>query len=107
MRKRAEALKEYANLLESELEKCKREHGGFGASEHEGYMSYRNFRPKDAEGMILPDEFQDDGGDGGVGIEGEDGVSDEDEAFTQELCIPTGNLKVCPRAFFFSCVTFK
>ena len=102
MRKRADALKEYANFLESELDKCRREHGGFGASDHEGngQSSYRNFRPKDAEGMILPDEFQDDAGDGGVVMEGEDGLSDEDEAFTQELCVPTRNLKVC--SLFFS-----
>ena len=102
MRKRADALKEYANYLESELDKCKREHGGFGAGDHDGnggQRSYRNFRPKDAEGMILPDEFQDDNGDGGVGLEGEEGLSDEDEAFTQEICVPTRNLKVC---LFFS-----
>ena len=71
MHKRADALKKYANILEFELDKCRRDHGGFAARDHEGnkgQISYRNFRPKDPEG-ISPDELHDDAGDAGMGME--------------------------------------
>lgn len=81
MRKRADALEEYVNLLESMLEKCRREHGG---SQDNG-ESYLQFRPRDAEGIILADE---------VDVEENDDSRDEDRLFSQELCLPTRNLKV-------------
>ncbi|GLB39659.1 putative fungal specific transcription factor [Lyophyllum shimeji] len=83
MRKRADALEEYVNLLESVLEKCRREHGGAT----DNGQSYLQFRPRDAEGMILPDECDVDGNDN-------DDPNNEDQAFTQELCLPTRNLKL-------------
>ncbi|RDB17161.1 Nitrogen assimilation transcription factor nirA [Hypsizygus marmoreus] len=79
MRKRADALEEYVNLLESVLEKCRREHGGVS----DNGQSYLQFRPVDAEGMILPDEIEVDNEDEG-----------EDQMLAQELCIPTRNLKL-------------
>ncbi|KAG6918313.1 hypothetical protein DXG01_015405 [Tephrocybe rancida] len=81
MRKRADALEEYVNLLESVLEKCRREHGGV----HDNGQSYLQFRPRDAEGMILPDDV--DGDDN-------DDTHDDDRVFSQELCLPTRNLKL-------------
>ncbi|KAG6861013.1 hypothetical protein C0995_004866 [Termitomyces sp. Mi166 len=81
MRKRADALEEYVNLLESMLEKCRREHGG-GKDNGESYLQ---FRPRDAEGIILPDE---------VDVEDNDDPNDEDRVFSQELCLPTRNLKL-------------
>ncbi|KAF8064999.1 hypothetical protein FPV67DRAFT_1671298 [Lyophyllum atratum] len=83
MRKRADALEEYVNLLESVLEKCRREHGGVS----DNGQSYLQFRPRDADGMIMPDEFDIDGYDN-------DDPGNEDQAFTQELCLPTRNLKL-------------
>ncbi|KAG6831081.1 hypothetical protein H0H87_006197 [Tephrocybe sp. NHM501043] len=82
MRKRADALEEYVNLLESVLEKCRREHGGV----HDNGQSYLQFRPRDAEGMILPDEIEVDDND--------DHNNDDDKVFTQELCLPTRSLKL-------------
>lgn len=82
MRKRADALEEYVNLLESVLEKCRREHGGV----LDNGQSYLQFRPIDAEGVILPDEVEMD-------VEYEDNNGDE-SSFSQELCVPTRNLKV-------------
>lgn len=82
MRKRANALEEYVNLLESVLEKCRREHGGVS----DNGQSYLQFRPKDAEGSILPDETDMD-------YEYED-INGDDVNLTQELCIPTQSLKV-------------
>ncbi|KAG6887908.1 hypothetical protein C0992_010284 [Termitomyces sp. T32_za158] len=81
MRKRADALEEYVNLLESMLEKCRREHGG-GKDNGESYLQ---FRPRDAEGIILPDE---------VDVEENDDPRDDDRLFSQELCLPTRNLKL-------------
>lgn len=83
MRKRADALREYANLLESMLEKCRREHGGTS----DNGQSYLQFRPQDADNMVLPDDidvelFDDTSGDPDSG------------SITQELCVPTQNLKV-------------
>ncbi|KAG5644488.1 hypothetical protein DXG03_008315 [Asterophora parasitica] len=80
MRKRADALEEYVNLLESVLEKCRREHGGIS----DNGQSYLQFRPRDADGMILPDEFDVDNDEPG----------NEDQVFSQELCLPTRNLKL-------------
>ncbi|KAG6811774.1 hypothetical protein H0H92_005904 [Tricholoma furcatifolium] len=81
MRKRADALEEYVNLLESVLEKCRREHGGV----QDNGQSYLQFRPRDAEGMIMPDEV--DGDDN-------DEPKEEDHSFSQELCLPTMNLQL-------------
>lgn len=55
MRRRADSLQEYANLLESMIEKCRVEHGGFT-----DFEAYRQFRPADADGIILPDEMVSD-----------------------------------------------
>jgi hypothetical protein len=83
MRKRADALEEYVNLLESALEKCRREHGG--ASDNG--QSYLQFRPRDAEGMILPDEPDMD-------CDYDDANGDDNTSFSHELCLPTRNLTV-------------
>jgi hypothetical protein len=83
MRKRANALEEYVNVLESVLEKCRREHGGVS----DNGQSYLQFRPKDAAGAILPDEVEVDN----------DNDELSDDSFTQELCAPTQSLKVCCR----------
>ncbi|KAF5384224.1 hypothetical protein D9615_003446 [Tricholomella constricta] len=85
MRKRADALEEYVNLLESVLEKCRREHGGVS----DNGQSYLQFRPRDADGMILPDEFDVDGNDND-----DRSIGNEDQVFSQELCLPTRNLKL-------------
>ncbi|KAG6819360.1 hypothetical protein H0H93_012543 [Arthromyces matolae] len=84
MRKRADALEEYVNLLESMLEKCRREHGG-GADNGQSYLQ---FRPRDAEGMILPDEVDLDDNNEDIN------ATEEDRVFSQELCRPTTNLKL-------------
>lgn len=84
LRKRADALKAYADLLESLLEKCRREHGGVS----EESMSYLQFRPPDAGNAILENEIpplHDDGSDANQ-VEGED--------ITLEICVPTRNLKL-------------
>ncbi|PBK66316.1 hypothetical protein ARMSODRAFT_1006080 [Armillaria solidipes] len=84
LRKRADALKAYADLLESLLEKCRREHGGVS----EESMSYLQFRPPDAGTAILDNEVpppHDDGTDVNQ-VEGED--------ITLEICVPTRNLKL-------------
>jgi hypothetical protein len=83
MRKRADALEEYVNLLESILEKCRREHGGLSTDNGQSYLQ---FRPRDAEGMVLPD-------DPDMDYEVEDNNGDE-SALSQELCLPTRQLKV-------------
>ncbi|KAG6884678.1 hypothetical protein C0993_009021 [Termitomyces sp. T159_Od127] len=59
------------------LEKCRREHGG---SKDNG-ESYLQFRPRDAEGIE-------------VDVEDNDDTRDEDRLFSQELCLPTRNLKL-------------
>ncbi|KAG5653175.1 hypothetical protein H0H81_001892 [Sphagnurus paluster] len=82
MRKRADALEEYVNLLESVLEKCRREHGGVS----DNGQSYLQFRPRDADSITLPEEVEVDG-------ENDEGHN-EDQAFSQELCLPTRNLKL-------------
>ncbi|TFK73147.1 hypothetical protein BDN72DRAFT_247720 [Pluteus cervinus] len=79
IRKRADALREYANLLESMLEKCRREHGGVW----EDNQSYLQFRPIDADGVILPDEMD---------VDDEDSSNDNDAV--QALCRPTEDLKL-------------
>ena len=84
MRKRADALEEYVNLLESVLEKCRREHGGVSSDNGQSYLQ---FRPRDADGIILPD-------DPDMDFEVEDNNGD-DNGFSQELCLPTRQLKVC------------
>ncbi|KAK0469221.1 uncharacterized protein EV420DRAFT_15384 [Desarmillaria tabescens] len=84
LRKRADALKAYADLLESLLEKCRREHGGVS----EESMSYLQFRPPDAGSAILDNEVpppHDDGADANQ-VDGED--------ITREICVPTRNLKL-------------
>ncbi|KAG5351844.1 hypothetical protein C0989_004734 [Termitomyces sp. Mn162] len=81
MRKRADALEEYVHLLESMLEKCRREHGG-GKDNGESYLQ---FRPRDAEGIIPLDELH---------VEDNDNPNNEDCVFSQELCLPTMNLKL-------------
>jgi hypothetical protein len=82
MRKRADALEEYVNLLESVLEKCRREHGGVSTDNGQSYLQ---FRPRDAEGMILPDDPD---------MDYEVDSNGDEVGFTQELCLPTRNLKV-------------
>ena len=83
MRKRADALEEYVNLLESILEKCRREHGGVSTDNGQSYLQ---FRPRDAEGIVLPD-------DPDMDYEVEDHNGD-DSGLSQELCLPTRQLKV-------------
>lgn len=82
MRKRADALEEYVNLLESVLEKCRREHGGVSTDNGQSYLQ---FRPRDAEGMILPDDPD---------MDYEEDNNGDDNGFSQELCLPTRQLKV-------------
>lgn len=82
MRRRADALREYANLLESMLEKCRRDHGGAW----DDGQSYLQFRPKDADGINIPEDMD-------VVEEDEDLISDGGSV--QALCLPTQNLKVC------------
>jgi hypothetical protein len=85
LRKRADALEEYANLLESMLEKCWREHGGLNDNGH----SYLQFRPQDADAMVLPDDFD-------VTYD-DDMASDSGDDIVQEICLPTQNLVVRTR----------
>lgn len=80
MRKRANALEEYVNVLESLLEKCRREHGGVS----DNGQSYLKLRPIDPDGPVIPDEVE---------IEYDNGDL-SDDSFTQELCAPTQSLKV-------------
>lgn len=84
MRQRADALREYANLLESMLEKCRRDHGGAW----DDGQSYLQFRPQDADGIHVPEDMN-------VVEEEEDPISDRGSV--QDLCLPTQNLKVCLR----------
>ncbi|TFK31543.1 hypothetical protein BDQ12DRAFT_739935 [Crucibulum laeve] len=76
MRKRADA-----------LQKCRREHGGIS----DNGQSYLQFRPLDADGMALPDEME---------VE-EDETSDGTDDPTQELCLPTQNLKLDEGGLYF------
>jgi hypothetical protein len=84
MQKNIEALREYANHLESQLEKCCREHGGS--------MDLR-LRPNDdsdAMGVI------EDMADYSTEQNEETGVDSdpENDPTVKELCIPTRNLNV-------------
>lgn len=80
MRKHADALKSYVDLLESLLEKCRLEHGG----PSDAQSSYLQFRPPDQASLpdcdILPEPVVDP-------IPAEDDI-------VQELCVPARNLKV-------------
>ncbi|KAF8646644.1 hypothetical protein AX16_007143 [Volvariella volvacea WC 439] len=78
LRKRAEALREYANLLESMLDKCRRDHGGVW----EDGESYLQFRPLDFDGAILPDAIPQE----------EDESTDGNPA--QALCVPMQSLQL-------------
>ncbi|KAF9460391.1 hypothetical protein BDZ94DRAFT_1266118 [Collybia nuda] len=80
MRKRANALEEYVNVLESLLEKCRREHGGVS----DNGQSYLKLRPVDPEAPVVPDEVDIDYDNGDL----------SDDSFTQELCAPTQSLKL-------------
>ncbi|KAF8241145.1 hypothetical protein L208DRAFT_1420221 [Tricholoma matsutake] len=84
MRKRADALEEYVNLLESVLEKCRREHGGVSTDNGQSYLQ---FRPRNAEGIILPD-------DPDMDYDYLDDHNGDDSGFSQELCLPTRQLKL-------------
>ncbi|KAJ3799488.1 hypothetical protein GGU11DRAFT_679358, partial [Lentinula aff. detonsa] len=79
MRRRADALERYANILESMLQKCQREHGG---TFRDG-QSYLQFRPKDYGDEKM--EYEE--------IEGESGSSDGDD-MTAEICVSAQSLTV-------------
>jgi hypothetical protein len=86
LRKRADALEAYVNLLESKLEKCWREHGGL----NEDRNAYLQFRP---DAMVIPDDVNPSVG---YGDEDEDMASDTGDEIIRELCLPTKNLVVRP-----------
>ncbi|KAF9078472.1 hypothetical protein BDP27DRAFT_1207043 [Rhodocollybia butyracea] len=90
MRKRTNALERYADILESMLEKCQKEHGGTSADS----QSYLQFRPKDYEdehGKIVDFGNADD--ELGHGSDGED--------ITAEICISAQNLTLDERDLVF------
>lgn len=89
MKKRADALAHYVNILESQLEKCRRDHG---AAQDDG-ESYLQFRPVDAGGMILPDEMAADENYA-------NSIPVTDSVATKELCVAPQNLRVCCRYSF-------
>ncbi|KAJ4001976.1 hypothetical protein F5050DRAFT_1559716, partial [Lentinula boryana] len=78
MRQRADALERYANILESMLQKCQREHGG---TFRDG-QSYLQFRPKDYGDEKM--EYEE--------IE-EESSSDGDD-MTAEICVSAQSLTV-------------
>lgn len=82
MRKRANALEEYVNVLESLLEKCRREHGGVS----DNGQSYLKLRPVDPDGPAILDEVE---------MDYENGEVSDDDSLTQQLCAPAQSLKVC------------
>ncbi|KAJ3790104.1 fungal-specific transcription factor domain-containing protein [Lentinula aff. detonsa] len=82
MRRRADALERYANILESMLQKCQREHGG---TFRDG-QSYLQFRPKDYGDEKM--EYEE--------IEGESGSSDGDD-MTAEICVSAQSLTLDER----------
>ncbi|KIK68195.1 hypothetical protein GYMLUDRAFT_237288 [Collybiopsis luxurians FD-317 M1] len=88
MRKRAEALERYANILESMLERCRKEHGGtFSKDGHE----YLQFRPKEYGYYGSGDvEGFEEGEEVGIGTDGEDDA-------TAEICVSTENLTLDER----------
>ncbi|KAF9026866.1 hypothetical protein BDZ89DRAFT_832235 [Hymenopellis radicata] len=89
MRKHADALKCYVDLLESLLEKCRLEHGGV-SDEH---TSYLQFKPPDATGLLESDAIPHN-------EEKEPSITDEDD-ITLELCVPARNLKLHDSDLFF------
>ena len=85
MQKNNQALREYANHLESLLGKCRREHGGNMDA------SYLRFRPKDdamwdIENVAdyISEQIEDTGVDS----------DPENDSTVKEWCRPTGNLNV-------------
>lgn len=80
LRKRVEALQEYADVLESMLDKCKREHGGSS----DDPRAYLQLRPQEsAHDELQSPEFEE-----------ENPSSDND--IGQELSVATQSLTVRP-----------
>ncbi|KAJ4490322.1 hypothetical protein J3R30DRAFT_3420874 [Lentinula aciculospora] len=86
MRRRADALERYSNILESMLEKCQREHGGT----YKDGESYLQFRPKDYGDENM--EYEE--------IEGEFST-DTDGIITAEICVSAQNLTLDERDLVF------
>ncbi|KAJ4496122.1 hypothetical protein C8J55DRAFT_545420 [Lentinula edodes] len=85
MRRRTDALERYANILESMLEKCQREHGGT----YQDNQSYLQFRPKDYGDEKM--EYEE--------IEGESNLDGDD--ITAEICVSAQNLTLDERGLVF------
>ncbi|KAJ3753538.1 hypothetical protein EV360DRAFT_53319 [Lentinula raphanica] len=84
MRRRADALERYANILESMLDKCQREHGGT-FKDGQSYLQFRprSYRDDKMEYEDLGDKSASDG--------------DPDDTPTAEICISAQNLTVSER----------
>lgn len=82
MRKHADALKSYVDLLESLLEKCRLEHGGV-SDEH---TSYLHFKPSDETGLLESDAIPHN--------ENKEPSTTDGDDIVLELCVPARNLKV-------------
>lgn len=89
MRKRIEVLGQYIRHLESLLDQCQREHADSAAG------AYQQFRPADwVESPESPDEIVND--------VPEDEEEKNSSSISDELCLPTQNLKVSP-SFYICC----
>ncbi|KAJ3827917.1 fungal-specific transcription factor domain-containing protein [Lentinula raphanica] len=84
MRRRADALERYANILESMLDKCQREHGGT-FKDGQSYLQFRprSYRDDKMEYEDLGDKSASDG--------------DPDDTPTAEICISAQNLTLGER----------